>query len=84
MSPSMVPESMHGELGQMLLTGLTGASDLEPKPCELSQPARLPAFAALSQLRMSDADARGSILVGLSSVRTGNILCGQHRVLSLH
>lgn len=66
MAPGMVHRSSQGELGLLLLGQLVDGQD---ESCKLSQPARMAALAALSQIETTDEDACSQMLLGLSRVR---------------
>ena len=69
MSPSMVHGSQHDELASMLLEGFAGSVASDSKSSfKLSQAARIPALAALSQMQTPDIKAWNEFLDHLSLV----------------
>ena len=75
MSPSMVSENLHSELGPVLALGIlgqpgaTGQTGSDGEPYGFGEPARIPALAAMCQIRPTQPDACASILGALCMVR---------------
>ena len=64
---------------------IAGVAQEGAEPWKLSQPARIPALAALSQIRTSDAEACGKILLALCAVCiSACVFTRKGRVLLLH
>ena len=76
MSPSMVSERLHSELGMVLAlsftghAGNTGQTGIDGHVHSLSEPARIPALAAMCQIRALQPDACVSILDALCMVQS--------------
>ena len=80
MSPSMVSESLHSELAPVLALGIlgqpgaTGQTGSDGEPYGFGEPARIPALAAMCQIRPTQPDACASTLGALCMVRPSFLL----------
>ena len=80
MSPSMVSESLHSELAPVLALGIlgqpgaTGQTGSDGEPYGFREPARIPALAAMCQIRPTQPDACASTLGALCMVRPSFLL----------
>ena len=79
MSPSMVSDSLHSELGVLLALGVTGQMGIPGQPSNPSEaysfgePARIPTLAAMCQIRPTQPDACASILDALCMVQLSHL-----------